>query len=582
MPADIFTLSSGDEQLRRIRVEAEYLANQTAIDCSYHLPKRAEEIGVSEKVLKSAVTAVLRERSMRVAAERLEQDREHRRQQEQRIAEQREMDRRRKEEARERHRAKQAEEREQQWLAKEADRERRHAEKQAEHARREAERAALRKSKERTKGLANISRLPVARHEQELKRLAARLGDDAAVLRQEFEEFIGVGGGEISTEKTEPWHDPVNTAELLQDCSNKICKHVVIQGHQVTAAVLWDAHAWLYDHDVPTHSPILAVTSAEADSGKSTLVVVVGRMAPRFSLNIEITGPTLYRTVDATKPTLGLDEADDLFHRRSDLRHIVNAGWTRGAKIPRQVNAGGVWTTVHFDPFTPKAIALLGRNLPPPTRTRCIELRMLPKRREEQVEPFNQADDAEFAVLRRKFARWSADHATALKDAKPIMPSGLNNRAAANWKLLLAIAELAGGPWPERATEAAERLTRSGRRPSDGVRLLAAFRDMFAASRKEITSENVVAELRKDPTSIWADYNRGGPITQRQVALLLDAYDIHPVPLHPTRRKDFARQGYKLEQFVDAFARYLPVHPIIQSSPVKPIQKKAAKATGGR
>ena len=125
-------------------------------------------------------------------------------------------------------------------------------------------------------------------------------------------------------------------------------------------------------------------------------------------------------------------------------------------------------------------------------------------------------------------------------------------------------------------------MTRSGRRPSDGVRLLAAFKDMFAAGRKEITSENVVAELRKDPTSIWADYNRGGPITQRQVALLLDAYDIHPVPLHPTRRKDFARQGYKLEQFFDAFARYLPAHPIIQSSPVKPRQKKAAKATGGR
>jgi hypothetical protein len=205
--------------------------------------------------------------------------------------------------------------------------------------------------------------------------LAARLGEDAAVVRQEFEEFIGVGGGELSAERTEPWPDPVNTAELLKESSNRICKHVVTQEHQLTAAVLWGAHAWLYDHAVPTHSPILAATSAEADSGKSTLVVVVGRTAPRFSLNVEITGPTLYRTVDATKPTLALDEADDLFHRRSDLRHIVNGGWTRGAKIPRQANVGGVWTTVYFDPFTPKLIALLGRNLPPPTRTRAIELR---------------------------------------------------------------------------------------------------------------------------------------------------------------------------------------------------------------
>ena len=131
---------------------------------------------------------------------------------------------------------------------------------------------------------------------------------------------------------------------------------------------------------------MLAATSAEIDSGKSTLVAVAGRMSPRYSLNIEMTGPSLYRTVDATKPMLVLDEADDLFIRKSDLKHIVNAGWTRGAKIPRQVNIDGVWTTVWFDPFTPKAIALLGRNLSPATRTRCIELRTVPKREDEHVQ----------------------------------------------------------------------------------------------------------------------------------------------------------------------------------------------------
>src|SRR5215472_4857724 len=79
---------------------------------------------------------------------------------------------------------------------------------------------------------------------------------------------------------------------------------------------------------------MLAATSAEIDSGKSTLVAVAGRMSPRYSLNIEMTGPSLYRMVDATKPTLVIDEADDLFLRKSDLKHIVNAGWTRGPKIP--------------------------------------------------------------------------------------------------------------------------------------------------------------------------------------------------------------------------------------------------------
>jgi len=95
--------------------------------------------------------------------------------------------------------------------------------------------------------------------------------------------------------------------------------------------------------------------------------------------------------------------------------------------------------TVEFDPFTPKAIDLLGHNLPPTTRTRCIELRMRPKLKTEKVEQFNQLDDAEFAVLRRKLARFAADNAAALKDAKPIIPSDLINRDAANWWLLLRL-----------------------------------------------------------------------------------------------------------------------------------------------
>jgi putative DNA primase/helicase len=443
------------------------------------------------------------------------------------------------------------------------------AERQQERERRRIEKEAERKNKEKLKTFGNLLKLPVARHEKELQRLAARLDEDVTMLRQEFDEFVGVEGGDASSvEQTEPWPEPVDATAVLDECAAKLRKYVVIQPHQLAVAVLWNAHAWLYDHDVPTHSPILAATSAEADSGKSTLVVVVGRMAPRFSLNIEITGPTLYRVVDATKPTLGLDEADDLFSRRGDLKHIVNSGWTRGAKIPRQVNVGGVWTTAYFDPFTPKAIALLGRTLPPATRTRCIELRMLPKRHDEKVASFNQLDDVEFAVLRRKFARFAIDNAATLKEAKPIIPAGLNNRAEANWKLPLAIAELAGGDWPKRAREAAERLTRGGRRPSDGVLLLARFKEIFA-SCKEITSVAVQAKLREDPTDIWVEYSGGRPITQRQIALLLDAYDIQPTNVGPKRLK-----GYRAEDFEDAFARYLPADPHIRSLTKPPPRKR--------
>jgi chemotaxis protein histidine kinase CheA len=566
------------KELVDFRETVEWLADQSESDRSYWLPKKAEALGKDEKELRSTVNRVLRDRALQTAARRLEEDRAAKQQAEAAAQKQREDDllhKKKKRDRQEADKSKAAEAAAEKAAEVKAERERRKAELKAEREERRAEKEAEKRAKEKAKGFATLSKLPVDRHAAELEKLAKRLDEEPAALREEFEEFLGVElGAATSKEIVEPWPESVDVAAVLGELGDKISKYIVMQTHLWTAAVLWSAHTWLYDHGIVTHSPILAVTSPEPISGKSELIAVLGRATPRFSLNIEMTGPSLYRYVDAVKPTLGLDEADDLFVRKSDLKHIVNAGWTRGAKVPRQVNINGVSTTVFFDPFTPKMIALLGSNLPPATRTRCIELRMRPKREDETVEAFSHLDDAEFAILRRKFCRFAADNAAALREAKPTTPAGMNSRAAANWKLLLATAELAGGSWPKQAREAAERLTRSGRRPSDGVQLLTAFGNVFIETGRDITSEAMVTELRKDPTAIWADYNHGGPITQRQVAILLDAYDIHPVPLHPTRRKDFSRQGYKLAQFVDAFAQYLPDHPIIQSWVMKKAKRR--------
>jgi hypothetical protein len=532
---------SEDEKAQRVLKEAHRLAGLAPGEWQIWLAGQAERLGVPAATLKDAVLGIIKATEKKKREAKTEKHRIEQRAERQRADSERRAERR-------------------------TDSEKRRAEKEADREKRKAEKEAEKKQKEKAKRFGAIMRFPVARHEKELQRLAERLGEDLAALREEFAEFLGVGA-ELSIEKTEPWPEPVDTATLLRECGAQICRYVVlVQDHHQTAAVLWAAHCWLYDHGVPTYSPILAPTSAEPDSGKTTLVAVVGRMAPRFSLNIEMTGPSLYRFVDAVKPTLVIDEADDLFVRKSDLKHLINAGWTRGAKIPRQVNIDGVWVTAYFDPFTPKAIALLGRNLPPTTRSRSIELRMLPKRADEKAEEFKHIDDAEFAVLRRKFARWAADNAAALRAAKPTAPSGLNNRAAMNWTLLLAIAELAGGEWPKRAREAAERLSRSGRQPSDGVKLLIATKKMFLSSgAKVLASERIVAELIKDPTDIWVDYNRGGNVTQRQVAHLFSAYDIEPGTVHPTGRSNYSPQGYKLEQFDDVFARLVPDDPHIHT-----------------
>ena len=58
-------------------------------------------------------------------------------------------------------------------------------------------------------------------------------------------------------------------------------------------------------------------------------------------------------------------------------------------------------------------------------------------------------------MIRRKLARWAADNVRIIKDLKPPQPPGFNNRLSANWKLLLQIAQHAGGSWPEQARRSA-------------------------------------------------------------------------------------------------------------------------------
>jgi hypothetical protein len=102
--------------------------------------------------------------------------------------------------------------------------------------------------------------------------------------------------------------------------------------------------------------------------------------------------------------------------------------------------------------------------------------------------------------------------------------SQFNNRIRNNWQLLWAIADLAGGEWPKRARAAALELETERDEPSEGLRLLAAIRDIFG-TREAMTSADICAALVVDPSGEWANFRDKGPISQTQLAVLLKLSD---------------------------------------------------------
>jgi putative DNA primase/helicase len=180
---------------------------------------------------------------------------------------------------------------------------------------------------------------------------------------------------------------------------------------------------------------------------------------------------------------------------------------------------------------------------------------LLPKLAHEQVTSFHDADDDKnFPTLRSKLLRWTTDNMATIKQAKPAMAQGYTNRLADNFRLMLAIAELAGGDWPKRARAAALKLTPE-QRPSPGGRLLADMRDLFAKHGKMLASTQVVALLVSNDEGEWANYRGRGPINKYEVAQLLKPYGIKPDLIY--LRGQHVR-GYKAEWFETAFMHYLP------------------------
>lgn len=351
----------------------------------------------------------------------------------------------------------------------------------------------------------------------------------------------------------EPCPAPVDGDELIAAIIACIQHHVVMRPDAALAVALWIIFAWVHE-EAATHSPILMVTSPEAECGKSTLLGLIILLVPRSLASVGISPAALFRSIEKWQPTLIIDEADVAFVQNEDLRAVVNSGWTRGQGVVRC--DGDDNEPRLFSTFCPKAIGLKGKKLPDTTASRAIVIELKRKLAGDKVEDFRHVDSHNLQELRQKLLRWKIDNADALANASPLLPDGFLNRVAANWHLLLVIAEAAGGEWPEKAREAASTIAKIKATidASIGVRLLGDIRAILDGQTDCIFSSTLIVQLTADSENHWVEYNRGKPITQKQVANLLRAFGIASATVWI---KGISAKGYKAAQFEDAWTRYL-------------------------
>ena len=366
-------------------------------------------------------------------------------------------------------------------------------------------------------------------------------------------------GRAILVADPEPWPDSVDGAELLNTLARTFARFVVMPEGAATALSLWVLVTYTYPAFFIL--PLLNITSPVKGCGKTTLLDLLGYLVSRPFRADNITPGALYRFVEMQRPTLLLDETDAWMDDKEELRGIVNAGYTRSGSVIRCV--GDNLEARAFSAWCPKAIAgIRDRAGTVMDRSITVELqRAAPGERKERLRR-DRMEGGELESLRQQAARWAADHLSSLEDADPEVPTDLYDRPADNWRALLAIAEAAGGDWPERARRAALVLSGAAsvdaREDDPGVRLLADIRAFFDEHGPgPHASQEVADALATMEDRPWSEWRHGKPITPNAIARLLKRFKIHPTQHRRGPASEEKIRGYTLEQFARSFSQYL-------------------------
>ncbi|WP_433298963.1 DUF3631 domain-containing protein [Actinoplanes sp. CA-030573] len=371
-------------------------------------------------------------------------------------------------------------------------------------------------------------------------------------------------------------HRIIEGTAILDRLHEILTRYVILPSPEATdAVVLWIAathaiSAW-------AHAPRLVIRAPEKRCGKSRLLDVVEGTCRNPLMTVNASTAAVYRSIgNDDPPTLLVDEADTIFggkqaEANEELRGLLNAGHQRNRPTIRWDNARNRVDKIAT--FAMAALAGIGQ-MPDTIEDRAVVIRMRRRGPGEQVKPYrNRRDGPELRQLANDLTEWLSGHLPALEKAEPDMP--LEDRAADTWEPLIAVADLAGGDWPDRGRHAAEVLTAerdSNTVASDRIRLLTDCRAAFGEA-DAVPTAVLLDRLKADPEAPWAEYGGTG-LTAMKLGALLREYEIRPDTIRFAPPLGQAK-GYRKVAFSDAWQRYTPEDEAEPYQPYQPSQSSS-------
>ena len=108
--------------------------------------------------------------------------------------------------------------------------------------------------------------------------------------------------------RLEPWASRVDGAELLDKLAHEFRRFLVLPEHGDTILAVWNLHSYCFEKF--DFSPILYISSPTKQCAKSRVLEVLAKLSFDTKSSSNMTGATMFRTIEACRPTLLLDEMD--------------------------------------------------------------------------------------------------------------------------------------------------------------------------------------------------------------------------------------------------------------------------------
>jgi len=277
--------------------------------------------------------------------------------------------------------------------------------------------------------------------------------------------------------------------ELLLQVHAALTKYVIFPTPEAAVAVTLYVAA---THGQPAwdFATRLVAKSPVKRCGKSRLQEVLAELCHSPLRTANCSSAALVRSVtDNDPPTLLLDEADTVFGGAKggkdgvaeDLRGLINSGFARGAPYIR-------WdmTTRQREECPTFAMTVLSGigDLPDTIEDRAVVITLRRRGNGESVARFRQRQSIPVLHgLRDQMNEWVRANLDILRESEPAIPDGITDRVENVWESLYAVADLAGGTWPDHARRASivlsAKIDAAADADSAGERLLADLAEVW-------------------------------------------------------------------------------------------------------